>query len=175
MQVWLIIFWNLLAFILALIFGIGYYKKKKKEKVSQIRAELWGTAVFIGVMVFFNGIILYVNYSDEQRVEAAYTEMEKNNEERGNEEESFANLELSLKTDKNKGQDTHYIYVANFNKKVSFHGKVYIKTIINNKIVDGEYTTKKITIKPGEKKQIDQFDGTSLYDSYSWEWKGELN
>lgn len=73
--------------------------------------------------------------------------MEKNNEERGNEEESFANLELSLKTDRNKGPDTHYIYVANFNKKVSFHGKVYIKTIVNNKIVDGEYTTKKITIK----------------------------
>jgi hypothetical protein len=174
--VWLIIFWNLLAFFLALIFAIGYYKKKKKEKVSQIRAELWGTAVFIGVMIFFNGIILYANYSDEQRVKAAYTEMEKNNEERGKEEEeSFANLELSHKTDKNKGPDTHYIYVANFNKKVSFHGKVYIKTIINNKIVDGEYTTKKITIKPGEKKQVDQFDGRSLYDSYSWEWKGELN
>jgi hypothetical protein len=172
---WLIIFTNILAFILALIFGIGYYKKKKKEKVSQIRAELWGTAVFIGVMIFFNGVIVYVNYSDEQRVKAAYTEMEKNNEERGNEEESFANLELSLKTDRNKGADTHYIYVANFNKKVSFHGKVYIKTIINNKIVDGEYTTKKITIKPGEKKQIDHFDGRSLYDSYSWEWKGELN
>ncbi len=78
MQVWLIIFWNLLAFILALIFGIGYYKKKKKEKVSQIRAELWGTAVFIGVMVFFNGLIVYSNFIDDRREKMHLKKWKKN-------------------------------------------------------------------------------------------------
>lgn len=171
---WLIIFWNILAFILALIFGIGYYKKKKKEKVSQIRAELWGTAVFIGVMVFFNAVILYSDFIDERRENSAFNEMEESYKEYGVPNQgSYKNLKLSIKTYKLSQKRKYAVYVANFNEKKTFTGEIFITVKDDNKKV-GEITTEKITLKPGEKRKIDSYTGPKYYDEYSWKWNGEL-
>jgi hypothetical protein len=172
--VWLIIFMNILAFILALIFGIGYYKKKKKEKVSQIRAELWGTVVFLGVMIFFNGVIVYSNFIDDRREKNAFNEMEEKYKEEGiPDQETFKNLKLSIKRYNLSSKRYYAVYVANFNEKATFTGNILITVKDDNKKV-GEIKTEQITLKPGEKRMIDSYKGPKYSDKYSYKWIGEL-
>lgn len=170
---WLIIFWNLLALILGLLFGISLYKKKKKEN-GELKGKIWGVGVFVIIMIFFNGVIFYTDFIDERRENSAFKDMEESYKENGvPNQESYKNLKLSIKTYKLSQKRKYAVYVANFNDRVSFNGKVTIVVKDDNDKV-GEITTKQITLKPGEKMMIDSYNGPNYYDEYSWKWIGAL-
>ncbi|MBH0167581.1 hypothetical protein IHV12_21980 [Fictibacillus sp. 7GRE50] len=173
MQLWLIIFCNLLAIFLGLIFGIGFYKKKRNE-IGDTKGKILGISIFVFVMIFFNGILVYTDFKDEQREKSALSEMEMNYKENGvSNQESYKNLNLAVRTYSINKKKYYEVYVSNFNKKVTFTGKVLI-TVKDDKEKVGEITTEKITLKPGEKMMIDSYTGPKYYDEYSWKWIGEL-
>ncbi|MCM3719813.1 hypothetical protein [Fictibacillus phosphorivorans] len=171
MSLWLIIIGNLVALILAIIFGVGIYKRKKAEGK---RGEIWGIGVFLGIMLFFNGVVVYTDMGNDRREKSAFNEMEQRYKSEGDQDqESFNNLKITIRTHGIKKTTYHSVYVANFNNKKSFHGKISVKLLENGERV-GDFTSEKITIEPGAKFKVDTFTGTQFYDEYSWKWIGEL-
>lgn len=161
---------------IGVVFGIisGYFAYIKKRRVSKRAGWLWAIGSFIFCLVFFNVIMTFANFSNDQRKDEAFSVMERQYEEKGEKSsESIKNLRLSVQTDSQSNTIDHYIYVANFNEKQTFNGKVHVELVRDDEIV-AEYTTKTLTIKPGEKRGVTFFKGPRKYDFYRWEWQGNL-
>jgi hypothetical protein len=157
-------------------FGIfaAYFAYLKKSAVSKRSGWIWAIGSFIFCVVFFNVIMNFVNLSNDQRKEEAFSVMERQYEEKGEKNsESLKNLRLSIQTDSQTKSISHYIYVANFNEKQTYKGKVHVELIRDDEKV-AEYTTKTLTLKPGEKQEVTFFKGPRKYDFYRWEWQGNL-
>jgi hypothetical protein len=164
---------NGVGLILGLIFGLGLYNHK--SKISKAKGIMWGIGSFLACMIVFNGIIAFVEFMDQKRKESAFVELDERFESRGDEnKESYKNLELVVSTEELKRTTYHNIYVANFNEKFTYHGKIKVKLLNKDEIIITEHTTESITIKPGEKKEINSFEYDKWYYTYSWRWLGEL-
>lgn len=169
----LVVAFNGGALVLGLILGIGAYKHYRK--INKKKGVLWATGCILTCVLFVNGIIKIVDIMDEQRKEKAFELLEETNEDRGDHEnESYDNLELVVSPEKIKRFTAYNIYVANFNKQYTYKGKIKI-TIKNKKDkVVFTHVTETVTIKPGEKKEIENVNYDTWNPGYSWQWLGEL-
>jgi hypothetical protein len=163
---------NAIGIILGLVLGYGYFKSK--STISKKKGWTWAIGSFIVCVVFFNVITTFVNVSNDNRNDQAVEDMKQQYEEKGNKNsDTFKNLRISIQTEEQKRTIDHYIYVANYNKNQTFKGKVHVELMRDDKKV-AEHTTEMITLKPGEKKEVTFFKGPRKYDSYKWQWQGEL-
>ncbi len=164
---------NGLALVLGVLFAVLLYNWKSKT-VGKMSGWIWAGAVFAGIMVFFNAIIGISNDLDEKRMKEAFAILDQQMIEAGNpNEESWDNVRLTIKTASVKRTIDHHVYVGNFNHEKTFKGKVYVALYKDHKMI-AEDTSLEFTLNPGEKKEINIFSGPSSYDSYRWEWIGEL-
>ncbi len=164
---------NGLALILGVIFGVLLYNWKSKA-VSKRAGWIWACSVFAGIMIFFNAIIGISNHMDEKRMQEAFSMLDQQMIKEGNpNKESGENLRLTIKTATVTRTIDHHVYVGNFNKAKAFNGKVHVMLYKDNKII-AEDTSLEFTLMPGEKKKVNIFSGPRNYDSFKWEWVGEL-
>jgi hypothetical protein len=167
-----ILIMNGVGLFLGILCGVLSYRHQRK--ISKRKGLIWGFGCFFGWWLLFIAIIGIAEFEDESRKKSAFEDLEKSYENRGDKKhESYKNLELVLVTSSTKHSTYQYMYVANFNKKVTYKGKINISLIKNDKTVS-KYTTGTITIKPGEKKEVKNDIDTNYFDSYSWHWDGEL-
>ncbi|MED1865907.1 lipopolysaccharide export LptBFGC system permease protein LptF [Fictibacillus halophilus] len=161
---------------IGVFFGIfaAYFAYLKKSPESKKAGWMWAIGSFLFCVIFFNVIMTFVDISNDNRKEEAFEVLDKQYKEQGDKEnESLNNVRLSIKTDSQTKSISHYIYVGNYNNKRTYKGKVHVELVKDNEVVE-EYTTKSITIKPGEKQEVTFFKGPRSYDSYRWEWEGTL-
>lgn len=146
------------------------------RKLNQTgRAIRWFIGSLTVCLIFVNGIIKVVEIMDEHMRKEAFELLDESFKERGDpNNESYDNLELVVTPDKNRSSTSYNIYVANFNKQYSYKGK--IKITIRNKRDKKVFThvMETITIKPGEKKEIENVNYDTWHPNYSWRWLGEL-
>jgi hypothetical protein len=169
----LVVAFNGGALVLGLILGIAAYNHYRK--INKKKGILWAIGCILTCVLFVNGIIKIVDIMDEQRKEKAFELLEETYEDRGDHEnESYDNLELVVSPEKIKRFTSYNIYVANFNKQYTYKGKIKI-TIKNKKDkVVFTHVTETVTIKPGEKKEIENVNYDTWNPGYSWQWLGEL-
>jgi hypothetical protein len=170
----LVLYFNTGGLVFGIILGItsfNYYRKLNKTK----KGVYWFIGCVATCLLFTNGIIKIVDIMDEHRKEEAFAELEEAFEDQGDHEsESYDNLELVVTPEKIKRFTAYHIYVANFNKQYTYKGK--IKITIKNKKDKEVFThiTETITIKPGEKKEIENVNYDTWNPGYSWQWLGKL-
>ncbi|MBY6038570.1 hypothetical protein KUV80_18200 [Fictibacillus nanhaiensis] len=169
------VFWfNIGAFAFGLILAItsfNYYKKLNRMKTG----VYWAIGCITICLLFVNGIIKVVDLMDENMKEGAFETLQERYEDRGDHKnESYDNLEVVVIPQKLKWSTSYNIYIGNFNKLYTYTGNVEI-TIWNKK--DKKvftHVTEKVTIKPGEKKEIKNVNYDTWHSGYSWKWLGEL-
>jgi hypothetical protein len=163
---------NGIGLCLGILCGILSYRHQRK--ISKRKGLMWGFGCFFGFVLAFNAMAGFAELEMQSRKKSAFEDLKEKYEARGDKNhESYQNLELVLVTSSTKHSTYQVMYVANFNKKVTYRGKIKISLIRDDKTVS-KYTTDMITIKPGEKKQIKNDIDTNYFDSYSWRWDGEL-
>jgi uncharacterized membrane protein len=162
------------ALVLGIILGIlsfNYYKKMNKKKVG----IYWAIGCVVTCLFFVNGIIKIVAIMDEHTKENAFELLDERFAKRGDHEnESYDNLELVVSPEKGKFSTDYNIYVANFNKQYTYKGKVKVTFKDKKDEVILIHTTEMVTIKPGEKKEIESASYKTWNPGYSWQWLGEL-
>lgn len=168
-------FWfNMGALALGLILAISsfvHYKKLGRTRTG----VYWAIGCIATCLLAMNGIMKVADAMDEHMKKEAFELLDERYEDRGDpNNESYKNLELVVNPEKIRSFTAYNFYVANFNKKYTYKGKIQI-TIRNKK--DKKiftHVTKSITIKPGEKKEIKNANYETWHPNYSWRWLGEL-
>ncbi|MET3730265.1 hypothetical protein ABID52_003906 [Fictibacillus halophilus] len=169
-----VIWFNIGAFSFGLILAISsfvHYKKLGRTRTG----VYWAIGCIATCLLVMNGIIKVSDVMDEHMKKEAFELLNERYEDRGDpNNESYDNLEVVVTPDKLRSSTSYNIYVANFNKQYSYKGK--IKITIRNKKDKKVFThvTESITIKPGEKKEIENALYDTWHPNYSWKWLGEL-